>query len=89
LEASPCKKLVILSVCRQKGPKKKNVWFKLSSMQTGHQVFPFCSPGYIFPIVNLKGDVVNICFLPLVNSWAQERSQWPSAKAAFKPPLHY
>jgi hypothetical protein len=82
------------SACRWKGENNLiKEQSKLASKQAS-QVFPFYSPGYIFCTVNLflpflwrRGAAI-ICFLPLVNLWAQIRSQCSSAKAAFKNPLH-
>jgi hypothetical protein len=48
--------------------------------------FPFHSPSYIFSTVNLlfsfllKRGVAIICYLPLVNSWVQGRSQCASQR---------
>jgi hypothetical protein len=55
------------------------------------KVFPFCSSGYIFPLLiygfhfYIKETFQSsICFLPLVNSWAQVKSQCSTAKADFR-----
>jgi hypothetical protein len=53
--------------------------------------FPFCSPGYIFPSFSLflpflwKRGMALICFLYLINSWAQVRSQCSSQKQPSSP----
>jgi hypothetical protein len=86
------------SACRQKGGNVSltNKQSKLASTQVGYNpkvFFPFCIPSYIFPTVNLffpflcKRGIIIICFLPLVNSWAQVRSLCFSAKATFKHQL--